>query len=392
MRTLHAPALLAAALLAGCYQEYQAQTTPAPQFQPQPVYVQGPPGGQMDEQMAYAGPGGEFSGGAGDAAPGDGVGGAVVAGGAVGVGAGGEVSVEGAIDGGPAPSADPQAPGYVMGTVTDAEINTTLDGYGYWVEDAEYGRIWRPDATVVGVDFTPYETCGTWMWTDYGWTFSCDWSWGWLPFHYGYWGWFDDYWAWVPDYTWSPAWVEWRHGGGYVGWRPVGPRVRDHRNGTAAGAVGGGRGPIVRDHRGRRNGNADWRFVRDRDLASGRRIRPSLIHNNAEGLRATSIVARPPTRASSMATTRVTDVMRNRITARQNLSSSNRPGFTSNPRGRGNASRPTSPGYGSGSTSATPGSTVWTPPARTWQQNPSRSWQQPSRAPSGAWQQPSGAW
>ena len=350
-------ALLAGSVLgfAGCYQEYQPATTPSPHFQPGPTYVQGPPGGEMDAETGYtASPG--RSGAAGGATP----------------------------------SADPQDPGYVMGSVTDAEIDATLEGHGVWVEDAEYGRIWRPDVTLVGADFTPYETCGTWVWTDFGWTFACDWDWGWLPFHYGYWGWFDDYWAWVPDYTWSPAWVEWRSGGGYTGWRPIGPHVRDHRNGRSD------RGPIVRDHRGRRTGNADWRFVADRDL--GRHIRGSLVHG-AEGLRVTSTVARPPVRPTRPAVA-VTHVMKSRLAVRDRLRgadgvrgsvgsspSTSSPRYPSRPaydRPTFNPSRPaydrptSPPGYDPRPTPVTPST-----PTRTYPVRP--TFDRPATPPSSMW-------
>jgi hypothetical protein len=331
--------------LGACYQEYQPATTPAPQFQPQPVMVQGPPGGEIDEGYAYNGPSAE-------------------------------VSVEGSVG-------DPYGEVAVdaTATVTDAEINTTLEGYGYWVEDPEYGRIWRPDATVVGVDFTPYETCGSWVWTEYGWTYQCDWSWGWLPFHYGQWGWFDDYWAWVPDYTWSPAWVDWRYGNGYVGWRPRGPSVRDHRSGDR-----GDRGPIVRDHRGRRSGDADWRFVGERDFRAGSRIRPSLAHS-AEGLRATSVVARPPIRAN--ATANVRDIMKNRSFGRADRFNATRPVGGSRP----------AQSWQQPSRTGTQPSRTWQQPARTYQP-PTHSWQQPSRpgtypsrqAPSRTYQPPTQSW
>ena len=68
-----------------------------------------------------------------------------------------------------------------MGSVTDTEIDATLQPYGEWIEDPDYGRVWRPYATAVGADFTPYETCGSWVWTTAGWSFQCDWDWGWLP-------------------------------------------------------------------------------------------------------------------------------------------------------------------------------------------------------------------
>ena len=76
-------------------------------------------------------------------------------------------------------------------------------------------------------DFRPYNTGGHWVWTDeYGWMWASEYAWGWAPFHYGRWV-FDDYygWMWVPGYEWSPAWVEWRTGGDYFGWAPLGPGV-----------------------------------------------------------------------------------------------------------------------------------------------------------------------
>lgn len=96
--------------------------------------------------------------------------------------------------------------------------------YGDWVKDANYGYIWLP---AVGNDFHPYGTNGHWVMTEYGNTWVSNYDWGWAPFHYGRWF-FDDYyqsWAWIPDYDWGPAWVNWRTGGGYYGWAPLGPSV-----------------------------------------------------------------------------------------------------------------------------------------------------------------------
>ena len=215
----------------------------------------------------------------------------------------------------PVASVDPAAPGYAIGTVTDIEIDQTLDGYGEWIWEEDYGWVWRPYATEVGVDFTPYETCGSWVWTDdYGWVYGCDWEWGWLPFHYGQWGWFDDYWAWVPDYEWSPAWVDWRGGGGYVGWAPQVPVVRDHRHHThtprdhrggdtdPSVAQGGvtvrdHRGPVVRDHRRATQRDSHWRFATVEDFGK-RNIRAHLFKHAAEGLRVTTMVPRPPVRGN----------------------------------------------------------------------------------------------
>ena len=170
-------------------------------------------------------------------------------------------------------------PSQATSAVNDDEIDQTLQPYGEWVEDPLYGRVWRPYATVVGVDFTPYDTCGSWVYTDDGWTFDCDWDWGWLPFHYGQWAWMDDgYWGWVPGYTWSPAWVDWRSGGGYIGWRPSEPHFRDHRTGH------------FRDHR---TGHASsWQFASATDFGKGH-IRGHLFGDLAEGLRVTVPGTRP---------------------------------------------------------------------------------------------------
>jgi hypothetical protein len=98
-----------------------------------------------------------------------------------------------------------------------------LSPYGIWIDDPDYGNVWVPD---VQDDFRPYATNGHWVVTGYGNTWVSDYDWGWAPFHYGRWR-FDDYygWEWIPDYEWGPAWVNWRHGGGYYGWAPLGPGI-----------------------------------------------------------------------------------------------------------------------------------------------------------------------
>ena len=128
-----------------------------------------------------------------------------------------------------------------MPTVTDAEIDATLEPYGEWVESADYGLVWRPYATVVGVDFTPYESGGQWVYTDFGWTFTSEWDWGWLPFHYGRWGFSASFgWYWAPGRVWGPGWVSWGVGHGYVGWCPLG--WRDKPVYAWGGWRGGGQG------------------------------------------------------------------------------------------------------------------------------------------------------
>jgi len=98
---------------------------------------------------------------------------------------------------------------------------SSLSPYGEWipVDGGMYG--WRPVGVEVG--WRPY-VYGHWVWTEYGWYWTTDEPWGWAVFHYGRW-YYDDYygWVWIPGYDWAPAWVEWRYGGPFLGWAPLGP-------------------------------------------------------------------------------------------------------------------------------------------------------------------------
>ncbi|PYK63557.1 MAG: hypothetical protein DME21_02535 [Verrucomicrobia bacterium] len=100
----------------------------------------------------------------------------------------------------------------------------TLAPYGSWVEVPSYGWCWQPTVSVIDAGWRPYSNSGRWLWTDCGWYWHSDYSWGWAPFHYGRWyrsplhG-----WVWTPDTTWGPAWVTWRYSGTYCGWAPLPP-------------------------------------------------------------------------------------------------------------------------------------------------------------------------
>jgi hypothetical protein len=109
----------------------------------------------------------------------------------------------------------------------DISIHATTDFYqplapnGEWVTVGSYGRCWRPTHVVVG--WRPY-CAGHWEWTDCGWYWVSDEPWGWACYHYGTWVQDGNYgWVWIPGVEWSPAWVVWRTGGGYVGWSPCVP-------------------------------------------------------------------------------------------------------------------------------------------------------------------------
>ena len=98
-----------------------------------------------------------------------------------------------------------------------------LSPYGSWVNNAEYGYVWYPDA---GSDFTPYGSNGYWVYTEVGWTWVSYYPWGWAPFHYGRW-YYDPMYGnmWVPGNEWGPGWVTWRQSEGYYGWAPIGPGI-----------------------------------------------------------------------------------------------------------------------------------------------------------------------
>jgi hypothetical protein len=104
-----------------------------------------------------------------------------------------------------------------------ATFRPALSPYGEWVEVPGYGLVWRPYRRVVGVDFVPYGSSGHWVYTDAGWVWASDYDWGWATFHYGNWVYVDEGWDWIPGPVWAPAWVEWRYGGGYIGWAPLAP-------------------------------------------------------------------------------------------------------------------------------------------------------------------------
>ena len=95
-----------------------------------------------------------------------------------------------------------------------------LDDYGRWVNVSGVGWSWRP---YVSVGWRPYYN-GYWHYGRGGcltWVSYDPWAWG--TYHYGRWA-HDPHfgWVWVPGYSYSPAWVYWWYGSGYVGWAPAG--------------------------------------------------------------------------------------------------------------------------------------------------------------------------
>jgi len=114
-------------------------------------------------------------------------------------------------------TAPPSAP------VTVNYFNDALSPYGSWVDVSGYGRCWRPTVVIYDSSWQPYGDRGQWVYTDCGWYWESDYSWG-ITFHYGRW--FRDPrlgWCWWPDTVWSPSWVTWRSSDDYCGWAPLPP-------------------------------------------------------------------------------------------------------------------------------------------------------------------------
>lgn len=111
-----------------------------------------------------------------------------------------------------------------------------LDDEGDWIDEPEYGYVWRPRYVVA--DWAPYRY-GRWGWVaPWGWTWIDDARWGFAPFHYGRWAFVRHRWCWVPGPRhlrpyYAPALVGWVGGpsvnvslsfGSGVGWYPLAPR------------------------------------------------------------------------------------------------------------------------------------------------------------------------
>ena len=100
----------------------------------------------------------------------------------------------------------------------------SLAPYGSWVDVEGYGRCWQPTVVVANAGWQPYCDHGHWVFTDAGWYWISDYSWGWAPFHYGRWFHHARFgWCWAPDTVWGPSWVTWRYSGDYCGWAPLPP-------------------------------------------------------------------------------------------------------------------------------------------------------------------------
>jgi hypothetical protein len=100
----------------------------------------------------------------------------------------------------------------------------SLAPYGTWVDLDGYGWCWQPLVVVVNHGWRPYCYGGNWLWTDCGWYWHSDYSWGWATFHYGRWHQHPYHgWVWFPDNVWGPGWVCWRYSNLHCGWAPLPP-------------------------------------------------------------------------------------------------------------------------------------------------------------------------
>src|SRR5260221_1853492 len=121
------------------------------------------------------------------------------------------------------------APAPVYASKPPAEVSyfyDQLSPYGTWVQLEGVGWCWQPRAFIINHNWRPYCDAGNWVYTDAGWCWQSDYSWGWAPFHYGRW-YLDNGcgWVWTPDRVWGPAWVTWRVEGDHCGWAPLPPHA-----------------------------------------------------------------------------------------------------------------------------------------------------------------------
>jgi hypothetical protein len=113
------------------------------------------------------------------------------------------------------------------GSESIVDLNVFYDAlspYGSWMQVPDYGWVWQPSVEQINPDWEPYCDGGHWLYTDTGWYWMSDYTWGWAPFHYGRWFHHPTLsWLWVPDTVWGPAWVCWRRTPLYCGWAPLPP-------------------------------------------------------------------------------------------------------------------------------------------------------------------------
>jgi hypothetical protein len=112
------------------------------------------------------------------------------------------------------------------GGVTISYFYDSLSPYGSWIM-VDGTWLWQPTVVLTDRSWRPYCHRGRWVWTDWGWAWHSDYSWGWAPFHYGRWTCHPRHgWMWAPDTVWGPAWVHWRASDAHYAWAPLPPAAR----------------------------------------------------------------------------------------------------------------------------------------------------------------------
>jgi len=158
--------------------------------------------------------------------------------------------------------AGPARPHHLAPTAPVADLASFHDAlapYGDWLQVEPWGQVWTPWDIEPG--WRPY-THGHWAASTLGWTWVSDEPWGWAPFHYGRWTYHtQNGWLWIPDTVWSPAWVAWRAGNGWVGWAPL-PSDARWRAGIGLEIRGPDLSLGIVPH--------GWSFVRQRDFLEPR--------------------------------------------------------------------------------------------------------------------------
>jgi len=150
----------------------------------------------------------------------------------------------------PAPGTATAASGLPGRPTADFEyFHDLLAPYGTWQQVQGYGPCWRPTAATADPNWRPYTQQGHWIYTDSGWFWHSDYSWGKVAFHYGRWVRDNAGWVWVPGYDWAAAWVCWREAEGNLGWAALPPPATFKASsglqfeGAPAGDSGFGLGP-----------------------------------------------------------------------------------------------------------------------------------------------------
>ncbi len=154
--------------------------------------------------------------------------------------------------------------------ITKEDIDEDLsDGEGEgryssaYYQDDEFLFIWKPS---VENNWKPYSN-GKWEYTDHGWLWASNDSWGNATYNYGRWWNSPKYgWVWLPGYTWAPAWVRWKvtNDGNHVGWVALSPKAK-WKSETG----------ITDKNYSYTNKDADWVFVDNNTFVSD--ITPSKI-------------------------------------------------------------------------------------------------------------------